>query len=493
MIAASASGDEKAETTPGLSQWAIIATGDPETRGVADLLTAELSNRPDIRLVERERIDSVLRDLNLSVSGLADQSKAIQLGKLLTADAMVLIEREAGSPTMRVRFVESRSGIRLWDDLRKVSLDQPVIQRLATDLQAAGRKLKVPAQKRRTVSIMGIVAEKQDVDLVNAARSLHAFLERDLQACDDVVVLERERERLKHLVAERDLTGVELELWSTAVLIEGSVRHAGAAKQFVLGIKLSRPDGGVLSSLEVQSDEPGLESLRADLLSKVLLALDATASKPRGGESFQFAIRADQLRNHGLYAEALDSAYAALALAPTRDNYRRVRDLHTQLVTLWYRPPQWRPGVTALVLEDATLAHEADLRQLEIGVREGGKLFDMSIGRALVDPFIPHVPIDFSESAEVQAQRAALDQIRLAKYQLLHEACAGNSEDLLNVLIPRLHLAAYFAKDEADYVASVLALQGEIDRAIDQVEPTDRWRLLFIGENARALRQALFM
>jgi len=43
MSVAWASGDEKADRQPGLSQWAIIATSDAETRGVADLLTAELS------------------------------------------------------------------------------------------------------------------------------------------------------------------------------------------------------------------------------------------------------------------------------------------------------------------------------------------------------------------------------------------------------------------------------------------------------------------
>lgn len=82
---------------------------------------------------------------------------------------------------------ETSPGLLQWDDLRKFSLELPLVQQLAADLHAAGGKLKVPAQKRRTVSIMGIVAEKRDVDLVNAARSLHAFLERDLQACDDVV------------------------------------------------------------------------------------------------------------------------------------------------------------------------------------------------------------------------------------------------------------------------------------------------------------------
>ncbi|MEO8497866.1 MAG: hypothetical protein ABI614_22595, partial [Planctomycetota bacterium] len=47
MIAASTSGEEETEAKPGLSQWAIIATGDAETSGVADLLMAELSSRPD--------------------------------------------------------------------------------------------------------------------------------------------------------------------------------------------------------------------------------------------------------------------------------------------------------------------------------------------------------------------------------------------------------------------------------------------------------------
>ena len=433
----------------------------------------------------------MLSELNLSVSGLADRSQAIQLGTLMTADAIVVIDREARSPWTRIRLIESRTGIRLWEDVKETSQDPSVVQRIAADLQSVGKKLRAPATSRRTVSVMGIVAESRDAELESASRSLQAFLERDLLACDDTVVLEREQ--LHHLVAERELTGVELELRSTAVLIEGSVRRGNGGQGLVVGIKLTRSDGSSVRSFEIQSDEPSLQPLRETALSEVLAALDAAPSGPRGGESIQFALRADWLKRYLRHAGALNAAYAALALSPTHDNLCRVRDLHAYSASRKYQQREWQPGYMALALEDAILAHQLDLRRLELGIREGSELIEKKSKIFLADPFSPHVPIGLSEADDVQARRATFDKIRLAKYQLLLEACADDSEDLLHILIPRLHLSAYFATGHEDYVATVLSLQADIDRALQRLPATSETRLLLEEQNAGALWFAMWL
>ena len=57
--------------------------------GFADILQANLGAINDVRLVERERLHAVLKEQNLSLSGLADPATAIKVGQLLGAERLV--------------------------------------------------------------------------------------------------------------------------------------------------------------------------------------------------------------------------------------------------------------------------------------------------------------------------------------------------------------------------------------------------------------------
>jgi tetratricopeptide (TPR) repeat protein len=64
--------------------------------GVADLLIADLSISPDLQIVDRVRVDAVLRELELSKSGRTDTTSAPALGKLVGASRMVNGEIHSG-------------------------------------------------------------------------------------------------------------------------------------------------------------------------------------------------------------------------------------------------------------------------------------------------------------------------------------------------------------------------------------------------------------
>ncbi len=57
---------------------------------VTELLTAELSNSPKIKLVEREDLDKLLQELRLSLLGVTNPRLASRIGKMLNAQFMII-------------------------------------------------------------------------------------------------------------------------------------------------------------------------------------------------------------------------------------------------------------------------------------------------------------------------------------------------------------------------------------------------------------------
>jgi hypothetical protein len=104
-----------------LSQPVRLAIGslglanDDQNRQLDDLLTAELTGAQGFNLVERQSLDSILKEMNLSLSGLVRARDAIRVGKLVRADWFLL-----GTPTtlhginsIAVRLVDARTGVML--------------------------------------------------------------------------------------------------------------------------------------------------------------------------------------------------------------------------------------------------------------------------------------------------------------------------------------------------------------------------------------------
>jgi TolB-like protein len=94
---------------------------EQRARELTDIVTADLSTRPEIKLVERSRLDQVMTELGLSKAGVADPETAQKVGFLAGANVLVwgrlfLIDKQAmvvarvvGVETGRV-FVEQVRG-----------------------------------------------------------------------------------------------------------------------------------------------------------------------------------------------------------------------------------------------------------------------------------------------------------------------------------------------------------------------------------------------
>lgn len=84
---------------PGYRRWAIVATKAVDDTGLSDLLTAELSAREGMDLVERQELAAVTAELELSAY-LAPEvaGKRLELGRMLRADALILLSLEEREP-----------------------------------------------------------------------------------------------------------------------------------------------------------------------------------------------------------------------------------------------------------------------------------------------------------------------------------------------------------------------------------------------------------
>jgi hypothetical protein len=169
-------------------RWAIVASEELRECGVADLLTVQLSDM-GIDLVERDAIDKVLKELNLAAAGLADAERSLQFGRLVAADALLLIERgePAGGSSQRIRLIETRTGIRLLDTLvLEKGLEQEVTAVLQA-LQGGQLKLTAGTGRRHYVGVLGLHSEEPGAALTGPCRALTTLLEIDLHRLPNVV------------------------------------------------------------------------------------------------------------------------------------------------------------------------------------------------------------------------------------------------------------------------------------------------------------------
>ena len=62
---------------------------DPLRAGIADILTSELSANPGIRVIERDQLDKLVAEQNLTGNGSVDKATAVLVGKLLGVHHMI--------------------------------------------------------------------------------------------------------------------------------------------------------------------------------------------------------------------------------------------------------------------------------------------------------------------------------------------------------------------------------------------------------------------
>ncbi len=81
------------------TRWAILSSPELQESGLADLVTAELSQVKGVQLVERDQLAAAMKELELdAVLGEADVRARLRLGRLVKADALIVLTTVAVAP-----------------------------------------------------------------------------------------------------------------------------------------------------------------------------------------------------------------------------------------------------------------------------------------------------------------------------------------------------------------------------------------------------------
>ena len=298
-----------------------ILAGEGERAPAAEtivLLEVAASQQPGMVLVERAEIDKILKEQELTVSGLVDRATAVKVGKLLAADLFLFVEKIPGTDptTYQARVIEARTGVALAAELveeKVVVEDQSALLGL---MARATAKAQVPLAKRHHLALLDFRNEEPNWSLEGLAKALGMFLLADLARVPSVVVLERES--LEQFSKEEGLTGLELQLKTSAILLEAGLKRAAEPGSLAVAVNLCPAAGGEARRVTVTVPEDDLPAARRRIVEALATEL---ATRPPGArqvdrhtESGKYARQAWALLDSHRYEAAVRAAEAAYAL-----------------------------------------------------------------------------------------------------------------------------------------------------------------------------------
>ena len=117
---------------------------DPLKKGLADMMITEMSKINGIKVVERQRIQSIIEELNLNETDMVDKSTTQKMGKLLGAKVMLFggfSNLFKDKLRIDVRIVRTETGETLKAEEETGELDefltmlQSLVKKIASDLE----------------------------------------------------------------------------------------------------------------------------------------------------------------------------------------------------------------------------------------------------------------------------------------------------------------------------------------------------------------------
>lgn len=367
---------------------ALIAnSGRNESLDTLALAEAFLAESKDIKLVERNDIQRVLAEHNLSMSGLVNAEAAVRVGKLLGADVLAVVETEPQSRrALGMLVFETTTGLRLFDTSLSDTDPEEAARQIAAGLHIATAKRSLGTDKKRSICLVSV----RNVDLPAMAggfcHGVGRLVERVLTSSPDLAVLERERFHLiKHEIALGHLGqgGSEMKLLSALTTADLEVRR-GKGDEVLVTATLYDGKGNQIGQAMGKADYMDALALAESLSTPLTTALKAarpTGKVRRTSEAERFGREALLLHRHGQYAGAMGSLEAALSLDPKCEP---VLDTAAQifLFTAGDSLDRGRFFMLHRAIHTAPKKHAASLSWAERGMDAAEKLFQLQAENA---------------------------------------------------------------------------------------------------------------
>ena len=294
-----------------------IVVENPSAAAAADLLTAELSKRVGLQLMEREQILKVYREQELS----AVNTDYLKLGQVLGAEGLMLLDggMQDTNQWIGVQLVAVRPGVLLSSERFELGR-APAGEWAAAISKHLGillPKLTVLAKDAHPISVVSLRSAVQSAESRELERQLTLLAIERLSREKDLFVLERRRMQL--MTAEKALTGLnDSAFWDGSYLLDGVIDREGYdGNTMRISARLRPPNGSVPTSIEVTCSRTNQAEAINQLTGQVLKALKLNGNGQKwdaAAEAEQYFSEAQWAFKWRLYPQAQAASEAAWAL-----------------------------------------------------------------------------------------------------------------------------------------------------------------------------------
>ncbi len=268
-------GKSSSQTNLAPARLAIISESSA-TSAAVDLLTVELSTKPQVQLLERAQIEKVYREQGMS-SGNKD---VLKLGQVLGADGLLVMMpvMEGTNHLMQVRLLAVKPGVVI-AAVRSVWPVQDVSawsHWLANHFDPLFPKLSVPVRDAIPISVVNLRSSVKSPESEELERQLTHIIVDRLAREQELFVLERRR--MDILNEEKELKGVgESKFWNGSYLFDATIDRDGYAKDTAtIHARLVPPYGGAAIEIIVTNRRSAPLLIADQLAAKIMEALQRT-------------------------------------------------------------------------------------------------------------------------------------------------------------------------------------------------------------------------
>jgi curli biogenesis system outer membrane secretion channel CsgG len=319
----------QSQTAPRLA----IVVEDPDANTAGDILTATLSQKGSVQLVERAEIEKVFREQALA----AQNRNYLKLGQILGADGVLLLEvvetKQATNsetliplgladraPTINLatRLIAVKPGIVLTDGTFEWSQSNalPWAESVAAYLDSFLPKLTVQAKDAIPISVVNLRSAVPSAGAAETERLLKLLAIHRLSREREFFVLERQK--LQLLSDEKEINADASAFWNGSYLLEAVMDQNGySAEKMTLNARLTPSHGGPPLLIEVNGARTNLSGIISQLVAKIRTALKINSSSTEWNsaeEAQQFLNEAKWALQWNVISEAEADADSAWAL-----------------------------------------------------------------------------------------------------------------------------------------------------------------------------------
>jgi TolB-like protein len=153
-------------------------------KGLAEMIAAELSASKGVVLIERERRDKLLEEMEFSLSGLADEASVMKIGALLSADFILfgeIIDMDS-MILITCKVVKTESGEIAWQGKHSGSLADydAISQKLAASaLRGIGAEKAAAVAEAPKAAVPAVSAEKKEEAIIAFSGAVESLDKKD--------------------------------------------------------------------------------------------------------------------------------------------------------------------------------------------------------------------------------------------------------------------------------------------------------------------------